>query len=242
MQNPTLAAVRRAEDAALATQVLERPDEAILTAWRRFRPLVRQILRKMLGADEEVRDLSQEAFLQFHRSVRGLRSPEAIRPFVAGIAVRLALEEIRRRRVRGGQVLLPGQGLVPPANTSTDPEAREAMVRLIRMVERLSAADRDMFVLRQIEGREQTEISAATRLSISTVRRRLWRLQRRVSILVHNDPALSAYAERARTRTLQRMRIGGKAASHAPPPVLGDEELAAADKDDGEDEAPLSEA
>jgi RNA polymerase sigma-70 factor, ECF subfamily len=198
MPSPTLAAARRAKDTALATRVIAHPDETILPAWRRFRPLVRQILRRMLGpSDEEVRDLLQEAFLQFHRSVRALRSPEAIRSFVAGIAARLALEELRRRRVRGGQVLVPGQGLVPLQSTNADHEAREAVARLFHLVGRLRAADQDLFMLRLIDGLEQTEISAATRMSLSTVRRRLWRLQRRMAVLVNADPALAAYAERA---------------------------------------------
>jgi RNA polymerase sigma-70 factor (ECF subfamily) len=201
MHKPTLAAARRAKDTALAARVIATPDErTILAAWRRFRRMVRQILRKMLGPDEEVRDLSQEAFLQFCRSVPALRSPEAIRPFVAGIAARLALEEIRRRRVRGGQVLVPGQALVPPASTSTDPEAREAMARLYGLMDRLREPDRDLFVMRLVDGLEQSEISAATNMSISTVRRRLQRLQRRVDSLVSAEPALAAYAERAPRR------------------------------------------
>jgi RNA polymerase sigma-70 factor, ECF subfamily len=199
MQTPMLAAARRAKDAALAIRVMAQPDEAILAAWRRFRPLVRWTLVRMLGPDDEdVRDLSQEAFLQLHRSVRTLRSPDAIRSFVAGIAVRLALQENRRRRVRGRQVLVPGQGLVPVASAEPDPEARQAMAGLLRVVERLRPADQDMFVLRQIEGLDQAEICDITGMSISTVRRRLRRLERRIDKLARADPALSAYAERAR--------------------------------------------
>jgi RNA polymerase sigma-70 factor (ECF subfamily) len=198
MHRPTLSEARRAKDAALAAHVIARPDEAILATWRRFGPLVRRTLAKMLGPDEEVHDLSQEAFLQLYRSVPALRTPAAIRSFAAGIAVRLALQEKRRRRVRGGQVLVPGQALVPLASTSADPEARQAVERLMAVVGRLRAADQDLFMLRLIDGLEQTEISAATRLSISTVRRRLRRLERRLDIMVHADPALADYAERAR--------------------------------------------
>jgi RNA polymerase sigma-70 factor (ECF subfamily) len=202
MDKPTLAEARRARDTAIAARVINNPGDgaAILAAWRRFRRMVRQILRKMLGPDEEVRDLGQEVFLQFCRSVPALRSPESIRPFVAGIAARLALEEIRRRRVRGGQVLVPGQALVPPASMSLDPEAREALYRLCAIMERLREQDRDLFVMRLVDGLEQAEISAATNLSISTVRRRLQRLQRRVDSLVSSDPALAVYAERAPKR------------------------------------------
>jgi RNA polymerase sigma-70 factor (ECF subfamily) len=198
MQRPTGGAARRAKDAAIAARVMARPNDAAVleAAWRRFGALVRRTLVRMLGPDEEVHDLSQEAFVQLCRSVRGLRSPEAIRPFVIGIAIRLALYELRRRRVRGGHVLMPGQSLLPPVSTTADPEAREAMARLLRMLGQMRAADRDMFVLRQIDGLEQSEICAATQLSLSTVRRRLRRLQRRVDSLVKGDPALAAYAAR----------------------------------------------
>jgi RNA polymerase sigma-70 factor, ECF subfamily len=200
---PTLAEARRAKDAALAARVIAQPDgaEALVAAWRRFRPMVRWVLVKMLGSDDEdIRDLSQEAFLQLYRSVRALRSPDAIRPFVTGIAIRVALREMRRRRVRGGQVLVPGQGLLPLASTQADPEAREAMARLLALLGRMRAPDREMFVLRQVMGLEQSEICDATKLSISTVRRRLRRLQRRIEILTHADPALADYAERAARR------------------------------------------
>jgi RNA polymerase sigma-70 factor (ECF subfamily) len=199
MERTAQAAARQAEDAALAVRMKAGIDETdtLAAAWRRFGPLVRGTLLKMLGPDEEIRDLSQEAFLQLYRSVPGLRSPDAIRPFVVGIAVRLALYEIRRRRVRGRPVLLPGQGPVPASSTTEDPEAREVMAGLLRVVGRLSAADRYLFVLREIEGLEQAQISEATQLSVSTVRRRLWRLQRRIATIVNTDPTLSAYAERA---------------------------------------------
>jgi RNA polymerase sigma-70 factor, ECF subfamily len=198
MQRPMLAESRRAKDAALAARVIARPDEAILAAWRRFRPLVRWTLVKMLGPDDEdVRDLTQETFVQLYRSVQSLRSPAAIRSFAAGIAVRLALQETRRRRVRGGQVLVPGQAMLPLSSANADPEGREAMAGLVRVVAKLRPADRDMFVLRQILGFEQSEICAHTRMSISTVRRRLRRLQRRIDILTQADPALAAYTERA---------------------------------------------
>jgi DNA-directed RNA polymerase specialized sigma24 family protein len=99
--------------------------------------------------------------------------------------------------VRGGQVLVPGQAMVPLASANSDPEGREAMAGLLRVVGKLRAADRDMFVLRQIMGFEQAEICTSTGMSISTVRRRLRRLQRRLEILVQAYPALAVYAERS---------------------------------------------
>jgi RNA polymerase sigma-70 factor (ECF subfamily) len=194
-----LAAARRARDAALATRVIAQPDTAILAAWRRFRPLVRWTLVKMLGPeDEDVRDLSQETFLQLYRSVHTLRSPAAIRSFVVGIAVNLALRETRRRRIREGQLLVRGQAMLPLPSTSADPEGHQAMGRLLRVLDGLRAGDQDLFLLRQVYALEQSEISAATGMSVSTVRRRLKRLQRRIDILMTREPALAEYLQRGR--------------------------------------------
>ncbi len=207
MSRPALATSRRPADGALATRAIRQPDQdqqALLSIWRRFRPLVRWTLMKMLGPDEEVRDLSQEAFLQLHRSMGSLRSPDSIGAFVTGIAIRIALGEIRRRRVRGGQMLVPGQGPLPPASRHPDPESRQAIERLLALVSRLRDEDREVFVLHQIEGLEQKDICAATGMSVSTVRRRLHRAQRRVSILMRADPSLAEYAPRLCTRSLRR--------------------------------------
>jgi RNA polymerase sigma-70 factor (ECF subfamily) len=218
LQRPLRAAARRAEQAALAatgatfespsgelanqqaprvTAIAGRDDQAIMVVWRRFGPLVERTLQRMLGSDEEVRDLSQEAFLQLYRSVPALRSAKAIRPFVDGIAVHLALHERRRRRTRARHVLLPGQGPIPQRTTNADPEARQAMERLLRLVRGLRGLDQELFILRQIEGLEQTDIAAITGLSISTVRRHLRRIRRRIDLQVSADPALAAYAARA---------------------------------------------
>lgn len=190
---------RREKDAALAVEAIARPEAAIAATWRRFAPLVRWTLMKILGPDEDVRDLTQDAFVQLQRSVRALRSPESIRPFVTGLAIRVALREMRRRRVREGQVLVPGQGLVPLASTSADTDAREAMAHLVRVVSRLRPADRQMFRLRQLQGLDQQEICNTTGLSISTVRRRLRHLERRLEIQFRADPLLAPYAHRADT-------------------------------------------
>jgi RNA polymerase sigma factor (sigma-70 family) len=115
---------------------------------------------------------------------------EAIRAFVVR-----ALYEVGRRRLRDRQPA--ASGLVLPAGASADPEAQEAMAGLVRVIGRLSADDRHLFVLRQVQGLAQVEISAATRLSIGTVRRRLWRLQRQIASLVRDEPSLATYADQS---------------------------------------------
>jgi RNA polymerase sigma-70 factor (ECF subfamily) len=186
------------EDVLLAQALVEGQKEAALAAWRRFNPLVHRTLRRMLGPGVDLQDLTQEVFLRFFGKIRELKKLESLRSFVMAIAVRRAQEEIKRRRVRRWFAPLLGEGILRPTTTEMDPEAREAIVHLYDTIDRLSVRDRTIYVLRYIEGLEQAEISAAIGLSISTVRRRLERLTKRVTSLMNSDPVLSQYLARGR--------------------------------------------
>ena len=107
-----------------------------------------------------------------------------------------------------------------------DPEAREALVRLLETLARLNPADRNIYWLRQIVGLEHAEIGAAIGRSISTVRRRFERLTKRVTSLMRADPLLSAYLARGRTSETPRRRrqetaTPGTDPGALPPPAAG---------------------
>jgi DNA-directed RNA polymerase specialized sigma24 family protein len=61
------------------------------------------------------------------------------------------------------------------------------------VIDRLSVTDRTIYVLRYIEGLEQTPISETLGISVSTVRRRLARLSKRVNRLMSADPVLAEF-------------------------------------------------
>ena len=86
--------------------------------------------------------------------------------------------------------------MMRPATTEMDPEAREAIVHLYETIDRLNVRDRTIYILRFIEGLEQGEISQTMGISVSTVRRRLERLTKRVNSLMNSDPVLSQYLAR----------------------------------------------
>jgi RNA polymerase sigma-70 factor (ECF subfamily) len=181
------------DDALLARDLIEGRAEAALRAWRRFHPLVETTLRRMLGPGGDLQDLAQEVFLRFFTKVGALKKVESLRPFVMAIAIRRAQEEIKRRRVRRWFAPVLGEKLMPWTTTEMDPENRQAILHLYKVIDRLNVTDRTIYVLRYIEGLEQAEISEALGISVSTVRRRLERLGRRVSQLMRADPVLAEY-------------------------------------------------
>jgi RNA polymerase sigma-70 factor (ECF subfamily) len=187
---------------------MDRRPDAALVAWRRFHPLVERTLRRMLGPGGDLQDLTQEVFLRFFGKIRELKKLESLRSFAMAIAIRRAQEEIKRRRVRRWFAPFLGDVVLGGSTTEMDPEAREAVMHLYRTIDRLNVTDRTIYVLRFIEGLEQAEISDTMNLSVSTVRRRLERLTKRVNSLMSSDPVLAEYLRRARARAASGPAVG----------------------------------
>src|SRR5215469_10726483 len=86
--------------------------EALVT---RHGPIVRGVCRRLLGDPRDVEDAFQATFLVLLRKAGGLRDPEALSPWLYGVAVRVAAR-IRARAVRRSAEERKGAWLpvVPP--------------------------------------------------------------------------------------------------------------------------------
>jgi RNA polymerase sigma-70 factor, ECF subfamily len=94
------AALEEEDDVALVHALRQGQSEAITILWVRHASMVRGVLRRLLGPDQDVEDLLQETFIQFHRQVKVLRDPRALRMFLIKIATNMVRGELRMRRVR----------------------------------------------------------------------------------------------------------------------------------------------
>ena len=120
--------------------------------------------------------------------------------------------ELRRRWVRRW-VRLSGKTDAAELEVVTpDTDAREALARFYKILDRVNTTDRTAFVLRFMEGLELAEVAAALGLSLATTKRRLARVWARVLLLVERDPVLVEYgpkfvsAQRRRTSHEDRFR------------------------------------
>jgi len=206
---PVLVAKTKAadlDDATLAISAANGDSGAHTAIWDRYSPLVRRILRRSLGPGHEVEDQVQEVFLRFYRNRALLRNPAALRSFIFGITLRVAASEMRSRRIRGWLRLTATGVLDDQAAPHTDPDAREAVVRLYAILDRLDTQSRLAFVLHYVEGLELTEVAAALGVSLATVKRRLSRISSRVFAIAQGDRLLIEY-------------LGTKGAPPPPPSV-----------------------
>lgn len=181
------------DDAALARALIEGHPQAPREVWSRFSALVRRIIRRSLGPDQDVEDLVQDVFASLFTRPSLLRDPAALKAFIIAIAVHNVSYELRRRRVRRWVGLAPTAELPDIRVVESNPESREALVRFYGILDRVSARDRTAFVLRFVEGMEVADVAAALKTSAPTARRCFTRAYRRVALLAGRDPFLSEY-------------------------------------------------
>jgi RNA polymerase sigma-70 factor (ECF subfamily) len=165
---------------------------AAAALWDHFAPLVRGLLARALGPDEEVEDAMQEVFLRvFHRG-RRLRDPALLRSYVVAITVHLIRSQFRRRRVRRAFAQLMRRGDTAVVAT-VDPAPGLALRALYRALEQLPSSERLAFSLRFFEGAEINEAAALLSTSPATFKRRLAAAKQRLWQLTGQDAVLAPY-------------------------------------------------
>ncbi|HXT97485.1 MAG TPA: sigma-70 family RNA polymerase sigma factor [Polyangia bacterium] len=179
-----------ADDTTLVRGLLDGDPRATREAWRRFGPMVRRILLRTLGPESELEDLSQEVFITFFDRVRTLRDPRTLTAFIMSITAFKIRHHLRWRWLRRWLVL-PGQVEKLDLRTfQPNAEAREALNRFFRILDKVNATDRTAFTLRFVEEMELREVATAMEMSLATTKRRLARTWKRLAVLVRTDPSL----------------------------------------------------
>jgi RNA polymerase sigma-70 factor (ECF subfamily) len=181
-------APRRAELDDVTLARAQRGDES---AWRalveRYQRPVLALLSRMLSPvarRDLVEDLAQETFLRAFRALASFDRAASGRlsSWLLTIAMRLALDELRRRRA-------PQEALQPVhfQATAAGPDRRLLAASLTRAVEALSPDHRAVILLREVHGLDYEEIAAALAISVGTVRSRLSRARAELRTALSED-------------------------------------------------------
>ncbi|HHH29420.1 MAG TPA: sigma-70 family RNA polymerase sigma factor [Polyangiaceae bacterium] len=182
-----------ATEASLARALVAGNPAAARALWDRYALLVRRLLQRSL-LDDAVDDVVQEAFLRVYRLVDRLREPDKLKSFVVGVTMRVAREELRRRRVRRW-LRLSSTGEIPErSDPPTDHAAAEALARLDELLARLDDETRLVFVLRFVEDVPTTDIAETLGCSLATAKRRVKRAREKVGVMAERDPLLRRWA------------------------------------------------
>jgi len=159
------------DDPRWVAEALAGDQAAFRVLFDRHAPAVRRFLRD-LGRDPAYADeATQETFVRAHARLATLRDDQRVRPWLLGIARRVFLEELRRRRPR----VVPGDGV----DTAPSPEADLLIAEEVRVfraaLARLDPERRGVLLLRMDHGLGYDEIAAVMGLTPAQVRNELHR-------------------------------------------------------------------
>ncbi len=141
---------------------------------------------RMVGSIAEAEDLTQEAFLQFHRKIETFRGESALSTWLHRLAINVVLMHLRRKSLQVSsldELMEPAQDQRPGRSFGApDLVLSGAIDRLAlqRAINDLPAGYRLIFVLHDIEGFEHNEIASLLDCSIGNSKSQLHKARLRL--------------------------------------------------------------
>ena len=173
-----------------------------------FRPLVDayfarlvRVARAVVGDAEEAYDLVQEAFIAAYRAIDTFIPGRPFYPWMRGILLNRCkvYMRTRRRNARRSRAAAERPGhWVLGATVSPAPERRRTSDLVRRAMAQLDEDDREILVLKHIEGYSYDELAETLGIGSGTVASRLYRARGRLKqALEQLDPSLIRAADKS---------------------------------------------
>ena len=174
------------EDADYVIRCRRGDPDAFAVLVRRHQKRMLNIAYRMIGDYSEACDVVQEAFLSAWRGVGNFRDEARFSTWLCSIVLNHARSHLKLRSVRSGRgwvsfddpATLEEGGQDPPSREESAVERlerRELEARVQKEIGSLDGEQREVLVLRDIQGYSYEEIGAMLRLPQGTVRSRLFR-------------------------------------------------------------------
>jgi RNA polymerase sigma-70 factor (ECF subfamily) len=167
------------EQAAILARAQAGDNQAFAQLYTMHKRRIYSLCLRMVGSVAEAEDLTQEAFLQFHRKIDTFRGESALSTWLHRLAINVVLMHLRKK---GLQLTSLDEAMEPapdqrPGRSFGAPDLilSGAIDRLAlqRAIDDLPAGYRLIFVLHDIEGYEHNEIATLLDCSIGNSKSQL---------------------------------------------------------------------
>jgi RNA polymerase sigma-70 factor, ECF subfamily len=188
--------LRQREDTALVTTFLDGDERAFAVLVERYQSRLLNFIYRTIGDRERAEDLVQEVFIRVYRHLARFDRSKKFSTWIYTIASNLAKNELRNRSrnpliffqtlAKGG----PGEEERPVEfeddKLRPDDLFRKRHLREVveASVAQLPVHHREVFVLRELEGKSYEEIADITHCNLGTVKSRLNRARTAFAALV----------------------------------------------------------
>ena len=135
---------------------------------------------RVLGSDDEARDVSQEAFLKAFRGLRSFKREARFSSWLYQIAMNLCRDRLRRRRGREhvslDEVVENGEPALRQRPVALEAlQAQDLSRAVTAAIDSLPYEQREVVVLKEYQGLTFPEIADVLGVPLSTVKTRLYR-------------------------------------------------------------------
>jgi RNA polymerase sigma-70 factor, ECF subfamily len=152
--------------------------DALVNRWDRK---IQGVVFRVVGADEDARDVCQEVFLKAYRGLPSFKKEARFSSWLYQIALNACRDRLRRRRGRHHMSLEDLEETADGPLGAKGPSAlervasREVRERVAAAMATLPEEQREVIVLKEYEGLTFPEIAEALTVPVSTVKTRLYR-------------------------------------------------------------------
>jgi RNA polymerase sigma-70 factor (ECF subfamily) len=190
------AAVAPAPDDSLVEACRAGDRDALEALFRRHGPYLSGLLRRLLGASPDIEDLLQATFVRAMAAFPRYRGEGAVAHWLAGIAVLIAREHLRRpevrRRARWDQVSLVDEPEAPEVSVERRVDGRRLLDRVAAHLDHVSPDQRLAFLLHVVEGYPIATVARMTGASGVATKSRVFLARRALRTRAARDPVLAA--------------------------------------------------
>jgi RNA polymerase sigma-70 factor, ECF subfamily len=156
---------------------------------RRHQQRVFSVVRSVLRRREDVEDVAQQVFLKAYLSIRSFDMRAAFSTWLYKISVNECWDYLRKKRVRplvyesdlNEEQAYKLNSYISSEKAPADPSERAELREIADyLLSRLDSEDRQMLVLKEVEGLSVQEISEIFDINVNTVKVRLFRARGRL--------------------------------------------------------------
>lgn len=180
---------RTTEEAALVRRVQARDEMAFREIVERYQAKVYSIILGILRNRNDAEDIAQQVFAKVYFSIRQFDSRSSLLTWIYKITVNECYDYLRKKRVRklvyesdfsqdDAKRLESSDSAVDPAAPIDRQLAQKDLV--MKLLEKLSEDDRNLILLKEVEGHSVEELAEMTGLNENTIKVKLFRTRQKL--------------------------------------------------------------
>ncbi|MDG1482975.1 MAG: sigma-70 family RNA polymerase sigma factor [Myxococcota bacterium] len=172
------------EDHELVRASIEGDGMAYRCLVERYQGRIYAVIYGMVRNREDARELSQDAFVKAYKNLSRFRLESSFYTWLCRISMNVAIDHLRRQKLRRTEEFDEGiasresAGVISLAHHREDPrrnlERKQMRERILEEIEKLPDDQRQVLVLREIDGLSYKEISSIIDIPEGTVMSRLY--------------------------------------------------------------------